>query len=306
MNPSQVAVYAEEMVRLADSASQAEPITSCEAEFTVTDAYAVSCEAMARRERSGWRRVGRKIGFTNRKIWDQYGVYEPIFGYMYEETVRDAHTGMQAYRHSEGQSGNRAIGQSASGVAEATSRGLAPEEGSISLAGLCQPLIEPEIVFGLRAPLPHTDDPVALLGAVEWVGHGFEVVQCHFPEWKFEIADTIADGGLHGRYVVGPRFKVEAGTEHALAEQLASFTITLLRDGEPAADGGGELVLGSPLNALRHLVDVLESLPAHPRLEAGELVTTGTLTTALPIAPGQTWSTRVEGLGLPGFAVRFE
>jgi 2-oxo-3-hexenedioate decarboxylase len=168
-----------------------------------------------------------------------------------------------------------------------------------------QPLIEPEIVFGLRASPRSTDSAEALLGAVEWVGHGFEIVQCHFPDWKFAVADTIADGGLHGRYVVGPRFAVEPGTARELAEQLSSFTIKLRKDGEPVAQGGGDLVLGSPLNALRHLIEVLDDLSDHPPLAAGEIVTTGTLTRALPIAPDQSWSTRIQGLGLPGFRVRF-
>jgi 2-oxo-3-hexenedioate decarboxylase len=283
MNQSQIEAYAQEMVRLADSASLEPPITNRDAAFSVWDAYAVALEVMARRERAGWHRVGRKIGFTNRTIWDQYGVYEPIFGYMYEETVRDL-SPFPLSVHGEGDRGGEVL---------------------LSLEGLVQPRIEPEIVFGLRATPSKTDDPVALLGAIEWVGHGYEIVQCHFPGWKFTVADTIADGGLHGRYVIGPRFAIEPGTEQELAEQLSSFTITLLRDDEPVAQGGGDLVLGSPLKALRHLVEVLEGLPAHPRLEAGEIVTTGTLTTALPIAPGESWSTRIEGLGLPGFAVRF-
>src|SRR5690349_2068244 len=33
--------------------------------------------------------VGRKIGFTNRTIWPQYGVYAPNWGYMTDRTVRD-------------------------------------------------------------------------------------------------------------------------------------------------------------------------------------------------------------------------
>jgi 2-oxo-3-hexenedioate decarboxylase len=296
MKSSQIAVYAEEMIRLADSAALAEPITSCEAEFTVADAYAVSREAMARREQSGWRRLGRKIGFTNRTIWDQYGVYEPIFGYMYEQTLAYATDSLPL------PPGEAPILPPLP-PGEGRGEGLAAH---ISLTGLVQPLIEPEIVFGLRTSPPLTDDPVALLGAVEWVGHGFEVVQCHFPGWKFGIADTIADGGLHGRYVVGPRFAVEPGSERALAEQLSRFRITLLKDGTTAAQGGGELVLGSPLSALAHFIQVLDALPDHPRLEAGEIVTTGTLTTALPIAAGETWSTRIEGLELPGFTLRFE
>jgi 2-oxo-3-hexenedioate decarboxylase len=41
---------------------------------------------------------------------------------------------------------------------------------------------------------------------------------------------------------------------------------------------------------------VLAELPGHAALAAGELVTTGTLTAALPAVAGQTWTTRVSGL----------
>jgi 2-oxo-3-hexenedioate decarboxylase len=89
-----------------------------------------------------------------------------------------------------------------------------------------------------------------------------------------------------------------------LVEQLASFTVTLSRGGRPAATGGGELVLGSPLNALGHLVKLLASLPDHPAIEAGEIVTTGTLTNAMPAVAGETWSTRFAGLEVPGMVLR--
>jgi 2-oxo-3-hexenedioate decarboxylase len=36
------------------------------------------------------------------------------------------------------------------------------------------------------------------------------------------------------------------------------------------------------------------------------LVTTGTLTRALPIRAGETWSTRIEGVAVPGISVVFE
>jgi 2-keto-4-pentenoate hydratase len=265
MDRALTAFYAEEMIRLSDSAALTEPLTACVAEFTVADAYAISREVLRRREASGWRRVGRKIGFTNRGIWDQYGVYEPILGYMYDRTVS--------------------------------------WEPEMSLDGLAQPLIEPEIVFRFRESPPLTDDPVRLLSAIEWIGHGFEVVQCHFPDWKFGVEDTVADGGLHGRYFVGGGIDVPQDAA-ALAEQLSTFKIGLYRNGELIREGGGELVLGSPLNALAHAIRLLESLPQHPPIEAGEIVTTGTLTDAMPVAPGETWSTRIEGLPLDGISLR--
>ena len=274
MDPSQTAFYAEEVIRRADSASLAEPFSACEPGFSLDDAYRISREVLRRRESSGWRRIGRKIGFTNRTIYGQYRVFAPIFGYMYRETVL---------------------------FASGTERGY---EAALSLQGLAQPQIEPEIFFTLRSPPPRSDDPLALLGAIESYGHGFEIVQCHFPDWKFTAADTVADLGLHGRYVFGSRVAIQPGSERDLADSLAAFRLKLHRDGEPVAEGGGELVLGSPLNALAHLVQVLASLPDHPPLSAGELITTGTLTAAMPIAPGQTWSTRLEGLDLPGLTLR--
>jgi len=272
LTASDIDRLAEEIIGLQDRGAMAAPLTERIAGFDLDAAYAVAREVLSRREQRGWRRIGRKVGFTNRTIWDQYGVYRPIFGYMYAETVR------------------RCV----------TSQGSPCE---LSLDALVQPLIEPEIVFRLRASPPATDDPAALLDAVEWVGHGFEIVQCHFPDWKFQAPDTVADGGLHGRYVVGPGLPVRGGWRE-LAAALANCRAVLLKDGTPVAEGGGELVLGSPVAVLAHLVRVLAGLPGHPALEAGELVTTGTLTAALPVAPGETWETRLEGLPFRGFSLR--
>ena len=39
---------------------------------------------------------------------------------------------------------------------------------------------------------------------------------------------------------------------------------------------------------------------------AGEIVTTGVLTDAHPVAPGEIWSTAISGLPLAGLAIAFE
>lgn len=280
MDRAYTALYAEEVIRLQDQAALATPFSECVPDFTVEDAYRISREVLRRRETSGWRRVGRKIGFTNRTIWDQYSVYEPIFGYMYDRTVTWI----------------------PDRVWELDGHG---PEGTLSLDGLSQPLIEPEIVFRLKAPPPNTDDPIALLRAIEWVGHGVEIVQCHFPDWKFAVADTIADGGLHGHYAVSLGVWVDDSNIEILAERLSTFRLTLIKGRSIAATGGGDLVLGSPLNALAYLVRTLAALPDHPPLEAGELVTTGTVTAAQAVKPGETWHTTIQGLALPDVAVRF-
>jgi 2-oxo-3-hexenedioate decarboxylase len=65
-------------------------------------------------------------------------------------------------------------------------------------------------------------------------------------------------------------------------------------------------VLGSPLLALRHLVELLAADRHNPPLRAGEIISTGTLTLAMPVHAGETWTTRVHGLPLEDITVRLE
>ncbi len=52
-------------------------------------AYRATASIRLLREQRGERVVGRKIGFTNRTIWDEYGVHAPIWGYVYDRTLHD-------------------------------------------------------------------------------------------------------------------------------------------------------------------------------------------------------------------------
>ena len=175
----------------------------------------------------------------------------------------------------------------------------------MSLAGLVEPRLEPEVVFGLAGPVPASDDPERVLASVAWIAPGFEIVQSHYPHWKFTAADCTASWGLHGRLVVGPRTDVTAANRSALAERLPRFEVTL-RHGDGVIDRGvGANVLDSPALALAHLARVLAGQPDAPPLAAGEIVTTGTVTDAWPIAAGQTWSSDYGTLGIPGLSVTF-
>jgi len=84
---------------------------------------------------------------------------------------------------------------------------------------------------------------------------------------------------------------------------LPIFELTLSR-GDTAIDRGvGANVLKSPALALAHLARVLAGLPKFPPLVAGEIVTTGTITDAWPVAPGETWSSDYGALGLEGLVL---
>jgi 2-oxo-3-hexenedioate decarboxylase len=148
-------------------------------------------------------------------------------------------------------------------------------------------------------------DDAALLDCIAWVAHGFEIVQSIFPGWKFAAADAVAGCGMHAALLVGPRHAVAPDRARWLAS-LATFDIELSCDGVAVDTGRGANVLDGPLAALRHLVDGLAQDPAQPPLAAGEIVSTGTLTRAFPVAPGQTWQTTLRGVALDGIGVHFE
>jgi 2-oxo-3-hexenedioate decarboxylase len=216
--------------------------------------------------------VGRKIGFTNRTIWPRYGVYQPMWAHVWTHTVHFAPDG----------------------------------QATLPLNSLVQPRIEPEVVFKLNHPVPLTGDAAAVLACVEWMAPGFEIVQSHFPDWKFAAADCTAAFGLHGALVVGAPLAVTDANRAALAAALPAFELTLSRGDTVIDRGVGANVLGSPALALVHLARLLADQPQSPKLAAGEIVTTGTITDAWPVAAGETWSSDYGALGIKGLALSFK
>jgi len=250
-------------------ATQLASISAGDPAFDVAQACDVLAELHARRIAGGLRPVGRKIGFTNTTLWERYGVDRSMWSHVWDTTLVRARNG----------------------------------GADVALDGLMEPRIEPEVVFGLAAPLPPGDDPVALLRAVAWIAAGFEIVHSAFPGWKFTAADCTAALGLHGRLVVGAPLAVSDANRAALAAAMPVFEVELMRGDTVVERGAGANVLGSPLRALAHLRDVLAAQPGAPPLAAGEIVTTGTLTDAHPVRPGETWRASYGTLGLRGFAL---
>src|SRR5262249_424677 len=116
---------------------------------------------------------------------------------------------------------------------------------------------------------------------------------------------TIAANGVHGALLIGPRHPIGSrAAEWQMA--LSAFAIDLFRDGCLVDRGHSTNVLGGPLSALRHLVGLLPFAAINPPLPAGEMVTTGTLTGALPVKPGETWRTALVGVAIDGIRLRFE
>jgi 2-oxo-3-hexenedioate decarboxylase len=267
IDPDQIA---REIVEAWTARRQIAPLAARLPGFDLDQAYQVTAALRRLRQANGERPIGRKIGFTNRTIWDEYQVYAPIWGDMYASTLQET-------------DGNAAL----------------------DLSPYLEPRIEPEIAFGLaRAPEPGMDE-AALLTCIDWVAHGFEIVQSMFPAWRFAAADTVAAFALHGAYRLGPRKPIAEAPPEGWLAALTRFEISLYRDGTLVDRGQAANVLDGPLSALRHLNDLLAEDRHNPPLAAGEIITTGTVTRAFPVAPGESWRTELRGLPLPAMSICF-
>jgi 2-oxo-3-hexenedioate decarboxylase len=237
----------------------------------VAEAYERALTVRELRIRRGEQPRGYKVGFTNRTIWERYGVYAPIWGTVWNTTLS-----------------------------------FCEGEGEIALAGTCQPRIEPECVFGLKATPPAQATLDQLLACVEWIAPGFEIVQSHMRDWRFTAADTVADSGLHGRLLVGRRIGVESLPRDAAGfdAQLAAAGITLYKEDERIDAGTGANVLDGPLHALAHFLHALRDCPGAQDLQPGDVVTTGTWTDAWPVHRGEQWRAEFDAPLAP-LAVRF-
>jgi 2-keto-4-pentenoate hydratase len=265
-----VKAIANRVVASLDAHCQIPTFSSRPGGLTLTQAYRVPPLLRAAFEARGERTTGRKIGFTNREMWKVYGVQSPIWGYATDRTTHEL-----AYAQ------------------------------ALRVKDFVEPRIEPEIMFGLKAaPLPGMSE-AALLDCIEWISLGYEVVQSIFPDWKFAAPDTVAANGLHGALVIGTRHAI-AARKAEWQRELATFKVELYCNGKLSQRGSGSLVLDSPLLALRHLIELLANDPHNQPLGAGEIISTGTLTLAMPVSAGESWTTTVSGIPLEEITVRFE
>lgn len=152
------------------------------------------------------------------------------------------------------------------------------------------PKVEPEIAFVLGRPLAGPGVTVAeAVTAVSFVTPALEIIDSRIRDWKIKLEDTIADNASSGGVVLG-----------SAAVPLEKLDIRLVggvlhRNGELVGSGAGGAVLGSPLNALVWLANVLGHRGVS--LEAGHVVLPGSIMAAQSVAAGDVVTATFGGLG---------
>jgi len=228
--------------------------------FDLDAGYAVEAEIARARQAAGHQTVGWKVAYAHKTSWPTLGLETLIWAHMYDDTVRYADC----------------------------------NDGTLSIASMLTPKIEPEIVFKL-AQMPASGDPATVLEATEWIALGFEIVDCVYPDWNFQPADSVAARGVHAALVVGEPVYIEPENITQLVKELAEFTVRLLRNGQLVEEGAGKNVLENPALCVGELNEAMRRRTGAP-LQAGDVISTGALTKSLPVTAGDTWIASLTGI----------
>ncbi len=170
---------------------------------------------------------------------------------------------------------------------------ILPDGARLPAAPLQMRVVEAEFAFRLGRDLPSraaSYDPAEVCAAVADLHLAIEI-----PDARFEPFDTIgpalvvADDAFAAWFVLGPKVRAWTGLD------LPAQAVRVWKNGTVAAAGKGANALGDPRLALTWLAN--ERARRGGGLKAGEVITTGTCITPLPIAPGDAIVAEFTGLG---------
>jgi 2-keto-4-pentenoate hydratase len=203
-------------------------------------------------ESQGRRLVGRKIGLTAKAVQAQLGVSQPDYGALFADMA-------------------------------------VPNGGELNPARVLQPKAEAEIALVLNADLHGPDvTPDTVRAATSHAVAAIEIVDSRIADWKIAFADTVADNGSSGFFVLGDERRSLGG--------LDLFTCGMATEvnGTIVSVGAGAACLGHPLNAAAWLA---RTVP----LRAGDVVLTGALGPMVPLSRGDKVNAHIGGLGSVSF-----
>jgi 2-oxo-3-hexenedioate decarboxylase len=233
-------------------------------DFDLNTAYKVEAALRRLREAGGHSAVGRKVGYANKAMWRVLKLETLVWAHMYDDTVHNSDS----------------------------------NSATLMLAHSRSLKIEPEIVFGLKQPIT-----AEALESTDWLAIGFEIIDCPFPGWQFQASDFVACFGLHAGLVIGEKMHVQSNLMGKLVDELAQFKVRIFKNGEFVEEGSGRNCLRSPALCLAELsTAMLRRFPGQP-LNAGEIISSGTLTAGHQTDRGASWRVEVEGLALPSLTL---
>jgi 2-oxo-3-hexenedioate decarboxylase len=225
-------------------------------DLSLPEAYEVQKRSIALRLARGERQVGMKMGFTSRAKMVQMGLSDLIWGRL-------------------------------------TDRMIVEDGGAIRFGRYVHPRVEPEIAFLLKRPLAGVVTPLQALDAVEAVAPAMEVIDSRYENFKFSLADVVADNSSSSGFVTGQWHRPDF--------DFSNLGLVMSFNGTPVQIGSTAAILGNPLRSL--VAAARFAGEAGEPLQAGWIVMAGGATVAEALAPGLWVECEIQALGRVGFTV---
>jgi len=229
-------------------------------QLTFAEAYVIQEKLIERKEQEGAKRIGLKLGLTSKAKQQMMGVHEAIYGYLTDDM-------------------------------------LALEWEPIKYSELIHPKAEPEIAFLIGEDLQGTNVTAAdVLRATRYVAPAIEVIDSRYLDFKFTLADVIADNCSSARFVVGSQWRSPAGLD------LANLGMVMSKNGEVATVGTSAAVLGHPATSVAWAVNKLGAIGKG--LNKGDIVLSGAISEAIAFEPGDSILVQFAELGSVSFSCK--
>ncbi len=248
-----VARAAAVLLECEDSRTDRAPITDEWPELDLDTAYAVQDETLRLRLARGEHLIGVKLGLTSRAKQRRMGIEVPLVAWLTDAMVLPAGEPVPQHR-------------------------------------LIHPRVEPEIVFVMGERLQGPGVTAArALGGVASVHGGAEVIDSRYRDFRFTLADVVADNASSGAFVTGPIGLPASGLD------LTTEAVMVEVDGAIVDSATGAAVQGHPAEALALAVNDLGRRGL--ALEEGWIVLTGGMTDAVFAPPGSSIGCHFTSLG---------
>jgi len=231
-------------------------VTETHETFDIDQAYVYQNALMDRQLSEGSELIGYKMGLTSREKMVQMGVPAPIHGYLLKEMLI--------------------------------------ENGGLSYSSLIHPKAEPEIAVMMRKDVAPNATKEELEASIGWIAPAVEVIDSRFKDFKFTMADVVADNCSSSKFAVGKWIEYPVA-----GVSIDAIHAKLIINDEIKNEGVSSAVLGSPLDSLYELQ--LSLAEEGKQLKKGHLVLTGAITMAQRIFKGDVVSNETDLIGTVTF-----
>jgi len=222
--------------------------------LSVADAYAIQAASITRRLGRGERRIGMKMGFTSRAKMIQMGVHDMIWGRLTDAMLEE-------------------------------------EGGVVHLSRFVHSRVEPEIAFLIGKELAGIVTPLQAQAALAGVAPAMEMIDSRYENFKFSLADVVADNASSSGLVVG--------AWQPPSQSIGNLGMVMSIDGAPVQIGSSAALLGHPIRSLVAAARLVAE--AGEVLSPGDIVLAGAATGAEALRPGVHVRLEVQNLGTAEF-----